>query len=181
MRWTSPLFAAAHRDGGVVVDVREPFEYAAGHVPGATLMPMAAVRARLRELPRSRPVYVICATGNRSLTRRGADGLGRHRGMVGDRRDQGLGRGGRAAGDPGVRVRAGKRGPAMIEVVGIDTPALGDRSYLATDGRVALVVDPQRDMDRLLAAAAGRGVHAHVFETHIHNDYVSGRAWPWPG
>ena len=60
-------FAAAHRDGDVVVDVREPFEYAAGHVPGATLMPMAAVRARLRELPRSRPVYVICASGNRSL------------------------------------------------------------------------------------------------------------------
>ena len=62
-----PAFAAAHRGGGVVVDVSEPFEYAAGHVPGATLMPMAAVRARLRELPRSRPVYVICATGNRSL------------------------------------------------------------------------------------------------------------------
>jgi rhodanese-related sulfurtransferase len=61
-------FAAAHRDGAVVVDVREPFEYAAGHVPGATLMPMAAVRARLRELPRSQPVYVICASGSRSLT-----------------------------------------------------------------------------------------------------------------
>ena len=63
----------------------------------------------------------------------------------------------------------------MIEVISIDTPALGDRSYLATDGRVALVVDPQRDIDRVLAAAAGRGVRiTHVFETHIHNDYVSG-------
>ena len=63
----------------------------------------------------------------------------------------------------------------MIEVVGIDTPALGDRSYLATDGRVALVVDPQRDIDRMLAAASSRGaVITHVFETHIHNDYVSG-------
>jgi glyoxylase-like metal-dependent hydrolase (beta-lactamase superfamily II)/rhodanese-related sulfurtransferase len=63
----------------------------------------------------------------------------------------------------------------MIEIVSIDTPALGDRSYLATDGRAALVVDPQRDIDRVLAAAAGRGVRiTHVFETHIHNDYVSG-------
>ena len=63
----------------------------------------------------------------------------------------------------------------MIDVISIDTPALGDRSYLATDGRVALVVDPQRDIDRVLAAAATRGVRiTHVFETHIHNDYVTG-------
>lgn len=63
----------------------------------------------------------------------------------------------------------------MIEIVSIDTPALGDRSYLVTDGRAALVVDPQRDIDRVLAAAEGRGVRiTHVFETHIHNDYVTG-------
>ena len=63
----------------------------------------------------------------------------------------------------------------MIEIVVIDTPSLGDRTYLATDGTSALVVDPQRDIDRVLAAAAARGVPVtHVFETHIHNDYVSG-------
>jgi hydroxyacylglutathione hydrolase len=63
----------------------------------------------------------------------------------------------------------------MIEVVAIDTPSLGDRTYLATDGVSALVVDPQRDIDRVLAAAAARGAAVtHVFETHIHNDYVSG-------
>ena len=63
----------------------------------------------------------------------------------------------------------------MIKVISIDTAALGDRSYLATDGRVALVVDPQRDIDRVLAAAATREVRiTHVFETHIHNDYVTG-------
>ena len=63
----------------------------------------------------------------------------------------------------------------MIEVTGIDTPALGDRSYLATDGQVALVVDPQRDIDRVLAAVARRGARVtHIFETHVHNDYVSG-------
>jgi hydroxyacylglutathione hydrolase len=63
----------------------------------------------------------------------------------------------------------------MIEIVVISTPSLGDRSYLATDGTVALVVDPQRDIDRVLVAAADRGLAVTaVFETHIHNDYVSG-------
>ena len=63
----------------------------------------------------------------------------------------------------------------MIEIVPIETPSLGDRSYLATDGSVAIVIDPQRDIDRVLAAAAARGVTiTHIFETHIHNDYVTG-------
>ena len=62
-----------------------------------------------------------------------------------------------------------------VEIVAIDTPALGDRSYLAHDGEVALVVDPQRDIDRMLALAAARGVRiTHVLETHLHNDYVTG-------
>jgi len=63
----------------------------------------------------------------------------------------------------------------MIEIVTIATPSLGDRSYLATDGQTALVVDPQRDIDRVLAVAAEREVTiTHVFETHIHNDYLTG-------
>jgi len=62
-----------------------------------------------------------------------------------------------------------------VEVVAIDTPTLGDRSYLAHDGQVALVVDPQRDIDRVLDLAAARGVRiTHVLETHLHNDYVTG-------
>jgi glyoxylase-like metal-dependent hydrolase (beta-lactamase superfamily II) len=63
----------------------------------------------------------------------------------------------------------------MIEIVGIGTRSLGDRSYLATDSTAALVVDPQRDIDRVLVVAAELGVAIRaVFETHIHNDYVSG-------
>ncbi|HEX5598215.1 MAG TPA: MBL fold metallo-hydrolase [Micromonosporaceae bacterium] len=57
----------------------------------------------------------------------------------------------------------------------IATSSLGDRSYLATDGRVAVVVDPQRDVDRMLALAGRQEVRiTHVAETHLHNDYVSG-------
>ena len=63
----------------------------------------------------------------------------------------------------------------MVEIVPIDTPTLGDRSYLVHDGRVAFVIDPQRDIDRILALATARKVELrHVFETHIHNDYVTG-------
>jgi len=49
-----------------VVDVREPGEYVAGHVPGTTLIPMGQLSSRLAELDRSRPVYLVCASGNRS-------------------------------------------------------------------------------------------------------------------
>lgn len=52
--------------GVVVLDVREPFEYAAGHVPGAVHLPMHLVPLRIDEIPRDRSVYVICAAGNRS-------------------------------------------------------------------------------------------------------------------
>ncbi len=63
----------------------------------------------------------------------------------------------------------------MVEVLPIETPALGDRSYLAHDGEVAVVIDPQRDTDRIMALAERKAVRiTHVAETHIHNDYVSG-------
>jgi hydroxyacylglutathione hydrolase len=66
----------------------------------------------------------------------------------------------------------------MATIVTIETPSLGDRSYLVHDGSVAFVVDPQRDIDRVLAAAreaTADGVRiAAIFETHIHNDYVTG-------
>ncbi|HET9076240.1 MAG TPA: MBL fold metallo-hydrolase [Acidimicrobiales bacterium] len=63
----------------------------------------------------------------------------------------------------------------MYEIIAIDTPTLGDRSYLVHDGVVAFVIDPQRDVDRVLALAGSLGVRVtHVFETHMHNDYVTG-------
>ena len=63
----------------------------------------------------------------------------------------------------------------MADIMTIQTPSLGDRSYVVTDGATAFVVDPQRDIDRVLALTADRGIAVtHVFETHIHNDYVTG-------
>ena len=59
--------ADAHAEGAVVVDVREPSEHATGHLPGAKLIPGHELRARLYEIPKGVPVYLMCATGARSL------------------------------------------------------------------------------------------------------------------
>ena len=65
--------------------------------------------------------------------------------------------------------------PRRPTVVALDTVNLGDRSYIvALDGQ-AVVVDPQRDIDRLLAILEQNAwTVTHVVETHVHNDYVSG-------
>jgi len=63
----------------------------------------------------------------------------------------------------------------MFDIDIIETPSLGDRSYLLSDGTVAAVIDPQRDIDRILDLATSRHVRiTHILETHLHNDYVSG-------
>ena len=55
------------------------------------------------------------------------------------------------------------------------TRGLGDTSYLLASGREAVLVDPQRDAWRFVAAAEKRGVRiVRVLETHVHNDYLSG-------
>ena len=59
-------FAAAHSQGAYVVDVREADEVAGGRVPGAVHIPMNDVPARMAELPRDTPFFVICAVGGRS-------------------------------------------------------------------------------------------------------------------
>lgn len=77
----SPLQATLmiNREDAIVVDVREPHEYAAGHVPNARHIPMGQVDKRLGELDKfkDKPVIVVCQSGNRSsstcnaLTKRG--------------------------------------------------------------------------------------------------------------
>ncbi len=49
-----------------LLDVREPDEWAAGHVPGATHIPMGEVGSRAAEVPQDTDVYVICRSGARS-------------------------------------------------------------------------------------------------------------------
>jgi rhodanese-related sulfurtransferase len=59
---------ALPNDGAVLVDVREPHEWRAGHARGARHIPLNQLPASLDSLPRTAPIYLICATGNRSRT-----------------------------------------------------------------------------------------------------------------
>jgi len=52
--------------GAYVLDVRQPDEYEAVHVPGAVLVPLDQLEARQAEIPRDQPVLVICKSGGRS-------------------------------------------------------------------------------------------------------------------
>ena len=62
---------------GLLIDVREPFEHAMAHIPGARLIPLATLPEALATLPRDRDILVICKVGIRSaravdlLTRNG--------------------------------------------------------------------------------------------------------------
>ena len=51
----------------MLLDVREPEEFAYGHVPGAINLPQADLATRLGDVPRDRPILMICASGKRSL------------------------------------------------------------------------------------------------------------------
>src|ERR1700694_431740 len=54
-----------------LLDVREPWEYQQGHVPGAQLIPLGELEQRVNEVPRDRPVLAICHSGQRSLAAAG--------------------------------------------------------------------------------------------------------------
>ena len=62
-----------------------------------------------------------------------------------------------------------------LEIITIETPSLGDRSYIAIVEHVAIAIDPQRDTDRIEEILVRRGATLHaVLETHFHNDYITG-------
>jgi phage shock protein E len=60
------LLARGQNQRPLVLDVRTPEEYAAGHVPGAILIPHDQLAMRLDALERDRPIVVYCRTGRRS-------------------------------------------------------------------------------------------------------------------
>ncbi len=68
--WVSTLQAThlINREDALVLDVREPAEYAKGHILGAKNAPLADLERRLPELAKfkARPVIVLCESGNRA-------------------------------------------------------------------------------------------------------------------
>jgi rhodanese-related sulfurtransferase len=57
---------AADLDDAQYLDVREPYEWATGHIDGATHVPMSQLGARQDEIAQDRKVVVVCRTGSRS-------------------------------------------------------------------------------------------------------------------
>jgi glyoxylase-like metal-dependent hydrolase (beta-lactamase superfamily II)/rhodanese-related sulfurtransferase len=75
------------------------------------------------------------------------------------------------------RVREPARAARLTEpqVIVLEVPDVGNRSYVVHDGNVGIAIDPPTDSERVVAEADRHGVTiSHVLETHIHNDYVSG-------
>lgn len=71
-----PRTAHEQRDAFVFLDVREPYEWSAGHVEGALNIPIGEIGARVSELDRDAGVVVVCQVGQRSALV--ADFLVRH-------------------------------------------------------------------------------------------------------
>jgi len=62
--------AKLQKEGAFMLDVREVSEWNEGHMPGATLIPLGELPARLGEVPQDQPIVVVCRSGNRSATGR---------------------------------------------------------------------------------------------------------------
>ena len=56
----------AHAKGAILVDVRENNEWEAGHAPKVRHIPLSRLGQRARELPKNRPVVLVCRSGSRS-------------------------------------------------------------------------------------------------------------------
>ncbi len=54
--------------GEYVIDVRESFEFEDGHVPQAKHIPLNSIPDNLAELPKDKKIWIICASGGRSMT-----------------------------------------------------------------------------------------------------------------
>ncbi len=66
--WLSVADAKAMLDGGTVqlIDVREPYEYASGHIPGARSVPLGTLLRQPRQFLTSDSLMFVCAVGERS-------------------------------------------------------------------------------------------------------------------
>ena len=62
----TPLEADQRPAGAVLLDVREPDEWDAGHAPGALHVPLGRLGAEHTRLPTDEPVYCVCRSGGRS-------------------------------------------------------------------------------------------------------------------
>ena len=61
------ILDADAQGGHILLDVRQPEEYAAGHIPGARLIPLGELEERVGEIREDRPIITYCRSGRRGL------------------------------------------------------------------------------------------------------------------
>lgn len=64
---TDQLARELQDNAWVIVDVREPDEHQTGVIPSAYLIPLGSLPASLKEIPKERPLALVCRSGQRSL------------------------------------------------------------------------------------------------------------------
>lgn len=63
---TAQAYQIYQKNGAVFVDVREQSEWDTFHIPNTTLIPLGELPNRLNEVPKDKPIVVVCRSGNRS-------------------------------------------------------------------------------------------------------------------
>lgn len=148
----------------VLVDVREPDEFAAWSIPGAVSIPLGELAARVDEVGPG-TVVTVCAAGARAER---AAAILAEAGRDVDVLAGGMSAWGRAYDEVAGRF-------ADATVVQIRRRGKGCLSYLVGGSDACLVIDPSLDIERILAIARARGWRVtHVADTHLHADHLSG-------
>ena len=149
----------------LLVDVRDPDEFATWSISGAQNIPLAELHSRMSEIDTKRDVIVVCASGARS-----------------NRATKMLS----AAGIPAVDLLGGMAAWASVydtaivdldvaQIVQVRRRGKGCLSYVVGARDEAFVVDPSLETARYLDEAALRGWRiTRVFDTHLHADHISG-------
>lgn len=148
-----------------LLDVREPDEVEAWHIPGAHNIPLGSLAERIDEVPRDQDVVVVCAMGARA--HQGAEILAK-RGLSSHVLEGGMGTWAST-----YDLVSGAFGGAAV--VQLRRRGKGCLSYVVGSGTRAVVIDPSRDVQRYLDIATQHGwTITHVLDTHLHADHLSG-------
>lgn len=138
-----------------IVDVREPHEWATGHVPGARLVPLATLRAEVDVAQLGAKVLFVCAGGGRSLT---AATLVDERGLVETYSLDGGTAGWRAEGLPLTMPVAPQVTPETSAAAGVAEESTIDAELNAIVGENLRVLRAQRGLSLdVLAGLSGVG------------------------
>lgn len=150
----------------LLLDVREPDEFASWAIPGAVNFPLGELADSISSLPpHEHGIVVVCAKGARAQS--GAEIL-RSAGIDADVLDGGMSTWGTVY-DSITRDIGG------VSVTQFRRRGKGCLSYVIAAHAVAVVIDPSRDIEQYLDHAAAQGaVITHVFDTHLHADHLSG-------